>query len=84
MLTRGCRSYDLTRDAWDTHLMLGRYDLMFANHGEITGELTTSGQRFRKEPNDFDLDDAVLTKPGHAAVTAAVVAMRDDMLDGGT
>jgi len=58
--------YDLTRDAWGTHLMLDRYGLMTVNPSEITSELTPYGQRFRIEPHEFDLDK-VLKQPGHAA-----------------
>ena len=75
--------YDLTRDAWDTHLMLDRYGLMTTIHGEITSDLTAAGkQRFNKEPHRFDLDDGVLNQPGHASVLAAVAAVRDDLVDG--
>lgn len=74
--------YDLTRDAWDTHAMLDRFGLMTVNPGEITTGLTAAGnQRFEREPHQFDLDDQVLSKPGHPAVLAAVAAALEDALD---
>lgn len=72
--------YDLTRDAWDTHAMLDRFELMTTNPGEITSGRTPGGsQRFRKEPHQFDLHDEVLKKPGHPAVLAAVAALLDEI-----
>lgn len=74
--------YDLTRDAWDTHAMLDRFELMSVNPGKITTGLTAAGnQRFEKEPHQFDIDDEVLKKPGHPAVLAAVAAALDEALD---
>jgi hypothetical protein len=71
--------YDLTRDAWDTHIMLDRLGLMTVNPGEVTTGLTAAGnQRFEREPHQFDLDDSVLSKPGHPAVLAAVAAALDE------
>jgi hypothetical protein len=50
--------YDLARDAWDTHAILDRFELMRVNPGEITTGLTAAGnQRFEKEPHQIDLDD---------------------------
>ena len=73
--------YDLTRDAWDTHQVLSRVGLMTANPGEITSTSTSRGQRFRKEPHEFDLDDKALGDDAHHAMLSAVSAMRDDLLD---
>jgi len=71
--------YDLTRDAWDTHLMLDRFALMTVDPGEITTGLTAAGnQRFQKEPHQFDLDDKTLSLQGHPAVLAAVAAVLDE------
>ena len=74
--------YDLTRDAWDTHAMLDRFELMTVNPWRDHYGLTAAGnQRFEKEPHHFDLDDKVLTKPGHPAVLAAVAAALDEAHD---
>ena len=73
--------YDLTRDAWDTHQLLGSVGLLTANPGEVKSTLTVRGHRFRKEPHEFDLDDAPLTTNAKYAVISAVSYMRDALLD---
>ena len=72
--------YDLTRDAWDTHQLLSSVGLMVTTPGEITSTSTTRGQRFRKEPHLFKLDDKELGKDAHHAVLSAVAALLDDLL----
>ncbi len=64
--------YDLTRDAWDTHQLLGVLGLLSAIPGETTSTSTPRGQRFVKEPHEFDLDDKPLHQDGHHAVLAAL------------
>jgi hypothetical protein len=71
--------YDLTRDAWDTHQLLGDLGLLAATPGEITSTSTLRGQRFHKEPHEFAMDDKPLHQDGHRAVLAAL-AMRMDYL----
>jgi len=73
--------YDLTRDAWDTHQVLGRLGLLIANPGEVTSDSTPRGQRFRREPHEFELDDTELQKDGYHAMCSAVSALRDDMVE---
>ncbi len=47
----------------------------------VTSSLTPTGQRVRKEPHDFDLDDVPLSAPALPSVAAAVAALRDEALD---
>jgi hypothetical protein len=53
---------------------------MVTTPGEITSTSTTRGQRFRKEPHLFKLDDKELGKDAHHAVLSAVAALLDDLL----
>lgn len=71
-------TYDLTKDAWDTHLMLGRAGILIAESGEVSSEQREDGQyRFRKDPNVFRLDDAALEQNGQTVMIKAVHDARD-------
>lgn len=65
-------TYDLTRDTWDTHLMLDRIGLMSARQGDLHVGKTPNGSGYRREPHRFDVDDAPLKKLALPAVKAAV------------
>jgi hypothetical protein len=73
--------YDLTRDAWDTHQVLGSLGLLTATPGEITSAVTLRGQRFNKEPHEFGLDDRPLQQDALHAVLAAVAATLDYLIE---
>lgn len=70
-------TYDLTRDAWDTHLMLGRVGLLNADAGEAKSIMTSAGQRVRREPHSFTMDDTPLREHALKAITDAVRRTRD-------
>lgn len=66
-------TYDLTRDTWDTHLMLGQLGLVNARQGDLHLGQTSDGEdNYRREPHVFDLDDAPLKRPALPAVKTAV------------
>lgn len=73
-------TYDITRDAWDTHLMLDRFGLMSAREGDLHVGKTPNGSGYRREPHRFDLDDAPLKKSALPVVKAAVVRDLKDRL----
>jgi hypothetical protein len=73
--------YDLTRDAWDTHQVLDRIGLLTTHAGAITSAATPGGQRFSKEPHEFDIDDGPLAQEAQHAVISAVAALRDSKIN---
>jgi hypothetical protein len=65
--------YDLTRDAWDTHQVLGNLGLLTATPGEITSTVTPR--------HEFGLDNKPLQQDAHHAVLAAVAATVDYLVE---